>query len=385
MGSEMCIRDSDKVKRGSTRGELLAPENFMSWYLRRKDRGRCWVSLSYYATYVDSEFNLRREPIAFDRVVYDLDIPFAKEKVAELRERDYSLYREWFRLVKKEAYRLCYHLAKRYSAEPILIFTGNRGYQVQVLLAKPLEAKHYSYVWDILKAGFEETKIPEGLKEKTIKVLGENIEFEDIVDKNVRDPARLIRLPYTRHEKTKALSLVLDWKTFNVLKTCEAIKLLNSRLDISLIEKLLNINVNGEFARVKRAFHRRKRLRGGKDKYHLPSDPKIYLESDYCPPCIKAIWEKFKVRIEVSHLERLAILWFLMNKGYGEEEVINVFRLLPDFNEKRTRYQVAYAFKHKFMMFNCRTMRKKGIVSEELCKKCGHGKRGYKNPLSYRP
>ena len=72
-----------------------------------------------------------------------------------------------------------------------------------------------------------------------------------------------------------------------------------------------------------------------------------------------------------------------MNKGYGEEEIIDIFRLLPDFNEKRTRYQVSYAFKHKFMMFNCKTMREKGTVSPELCNRCGHEKRGYKNPLSY--
>jgi len=373
----------DKIKRGSSKGKLLTLENFMGWYLKRKDKGRCWVSISYYATYIE-DYNIKCKPVFYDRIVYDLDIPFKKERLLELREKDFSLYREWFMLVKKETYRLCYHLNKRYNATPIPIFTGNRGYQIHVLLAKPLEAKHYSYVWDILKAGFEETKIPEGLKEETAEVLGENIEFGDIIDKNVRDSARLVRLPYTRHEKTGSLALVLDWKSLKELKMSEAIKLLDRRLDTSLIEKLLNISVSGEFVRVKRAFCMKKRLQGGKGKYQLPEDPKAFLESDHCPPCIKIIWEKFKAKIEVSHLERLAVLWYLLNLGYRPKEVIEIFKLLPDYDDHKTQYQVNYAYKRRYKMFNCETMQKRGLANEELCARCSVRERGYKNPLCWR-
>jgi len=381
-------------KRASYYGELLNPDNFWDWYRNRRDQGWCNVSLSYYDRIINHEkAEAELRPKYFDRIVYDLDIPFKKEKVIELREKDLNLFNIWLRIVKRETYRLCEHLAKRYNATPIVVFTGNRGYQIHVLLDRPIEAKYYGYVFDTLLAGYKELPIPKKLVRETEEIVGP-IEVHSIIDRRVRDSSHLFRLPYTRHEVTKDLSLIIDWRSLQPMRVRDILRLgiLERRISVSLIKSLINIldslTAETQALSLLNTSTRNSRTRPRPNKIkirnevELPEDPRELLES-LAPPCIKGIWEKFKARIEVSHDERLAVLWFLMNLGYDKEKVIEVFKLLPDYNEKRTRYQVEYAYKRKYKMFNCETMRKRGIVSSELCERCPLNGR-YKNPICIR-
>ena len=124
---------NENMRRGSKYGQLLAPDNFWEWYRERKEKGYCYVSVSYYDRVINNGI-VEFKPAYFDRIVYDLDIPLPKAKVQKLRSEDKGLFYKWLRVVKREAYRLTEHLAKRFNVEPIVIFTGNRGYQIHILL-----------------------------------------------------------------------------------------------------------------------------------------------------------------------------------------------------------------------------------------------------------
>jgi len=248
-----------------------------------------------------------------------------------------------------------------------------------------LEVKFYGYVFDSLLAGFKELPVSEKLVSETREALGGvNLEVKDtILDRQVRDPARVVRLPFTRHEATGNLAYVVDWRSFKLLKIADILRLglLDQRLDVGLIKSLITVlehspSISLLFTSVKR---REVRKLG---KILLPGDPRLMLENG--PPCIKAIYQKFKARIEVSHDERLAVLWFLTNLGYKPEEIIEVYKMLPDYDERKTEYRVRYGYVRKYMMHNCETMRNRGLVSEELCEKCPVRERGYKNPLCWR-
>ena len=62
------------------------------------------------------------------------------------------------------------------------------------------------------------------------------------------------------------------------------------------------------------------------------------------------------------HTERLFILWFLNAFDYSEEDIINIFSSLPDFNREKTEYQVKYAIKKGYYPYSCNTLR-----SYDLC------------------
>ena len=79
----------------------------------------------------------------------------------------------------------------------------------------------------------------------------------------------------------------------------------------------------------------------------------------HSPPCIKAIWEKFKARIEVDHHPRL--VWYLMHRGYPKEDVMKLFELLPDYDEEYTEYQLEFAYRKRYRMASCKKMREWGL------------------------
>ncbi len=97
--------------------------------------------------------------------------------------------------------------------------------------------------------------------------------------------------------------------------------------------------------------------------------PIIY---DAFPPCMQKILQEAREGGNLSHHERFAIATFLIQLGADEDEVIDVFRQLPDFNEKKTRYQVEHLMGKrgsgkKYMTYSCETMKTLGLCVGE-CK-----------------
>lgn len=103
------------------------------------------------------------------------------------------------------------------------------------------------------------------------------------------------------------------------------------------------------------------------------------VSEDAFPPCIRAIIEDLKAGKNVPHSARFALASFLLNVGMGVDEVLDVFRAAPDFNEKIARYQVEHiagmrGSGKKYSPYKCDNMRTLGLCVAEC---------GVKHPLQY--
>jgi len=100
------------------------------------------------------------------------------------------------------------------------------------------------------------------------------------------------------------------------------------------------------------------------------------------PPCITAILGNLREGVNVPHTGRFAATAFLLNIGLTVDEVIELYRNSPDFDEERTRYQVVHISGEqgstRYSAPSCDTMRTYGncVGNDELCERITH-------PLSY--
>lgn len=60
------------------------------------------------------------------------------------------------------------------------------------------------------------------------------------------------------------------------------------------------------------------------------------------PPCMSKILSDLQMGENVPHTARFALTTFLLNIGYSINEIVDLFRKAPDFDEDKTRYQVEH-------------------------------------------
>jgi DNA primase large subunit len=101
------------------------------------------------------------------------------------------------------------------------------------------------------------------------------------------------------------------------------------------------------------------------------------------PPCINKLYDTIESGRNISHIGRFALTSFLINIGMTTENVTNLFRALPDFNERLTRYQVEHiagrrGSRTKYIPPMCATLQTHGVChnKDEICQKIRH-------PLAY--
>jgi len=97
------------------------------------------------------------------------------------------------------------------------------------------------------------------------------------------------------------------------------------------------------------------------------------------PPCISAIYAALKRGENLSHHQRFVLAAFLGSIGVDKEEIVDLFRSLPDFKEKITRYQVEHILGErgagkKYLPYSCEKMKVLGLCVADC---------GVKNPLQF--
>jgi len=188
------------------------------------------------------------------------------------------------------------------------------------------------------------------------------------LDPNVTDPARFIRLPYTKHEQG-SLCLPLDVETLEPLKLEEAVSTAKPA-STKALEELISL----EPISIPKKLIIGKRKNVGKALHESP----VRLLDDMAPPCLNPITAKLKEKSEISHSERLALAWYLQNLGYNDDVIVELFKNAPDFKEEKTRYYLKRSRKSdgapKYRMYKCSTMK-----SLNMCLGCGYDK----NPVSW--
>ncbi len=102
---------------------------------------------------------------------------------------------------------------------------------------------------------------------------------------------------------------------------------------------------------------------------------------DCFPPCMVHALSNAQAGMNLPHSMRFALTSFLLNIGMNAEGVIELFKVSPDFDEERTRYQVMHihgATGTTYTSPSCATMITYGNCygKEALCERISH-------PLSY--
>jgi len=211
------------------------------------------------------------------------------------------------------------------------------------------------------------------------------------IDPQVRDLARVTRVPYTYHEVTGKMVVPLTPKleyirikdfSMDLPKipddlVSEVIKSVEESLK-ALGEERLRLTeeslLRGEIRRVTKPY-------GARSKgLKLPSDPADLDEHVAVPICIRGMIMNLKRFGELTsgsdrtseHYSRLVLTWYLMWCGYSEDDVIDLFRrYVKDFDERVTAYQVKYAFRNKYLTPSCRWMAGQNSAGVKLCVGCG--------------
>lgn len=110
----------------------------------------------------------------------------------------------------------------------------------------------------------------------------------------------------------------------------------------------------------------------------------------FYPPCVEEILKKAQEGQNLIHNERLFIVWFLLNLNFPVDSIVNIFSTLPDFDEKKTKYQVKYAKKKGYVPYKCLTLKSLKLCmadkyKDSLCLE-GYGpnkKHKIAHPLAY--
>ncbi len=117
----------------------------------------------------------------------------------------------------------------------------------------------------------------------------------------------------------------------------------------------------------------------GEESHTPPSKVANQVVEEAHPPCVKNIIEKLMRNENLAHHQRFALAVYMINIGADMEEIIDLFRHAPDFNEKLTRYQIEHlaglrGSKRKYLMYSCDKMKSLGMCVAEC---------GVKNPLTF--
>ena len=77
---------------------------------------------------------------------------------------------------------------------------------------------------------------------------------------------------------------------------------------------------------------------------------------------------------KLTHIENFVLAVFLANIGYSYNEILDIFKHAPNYDEKIAGYQIKTLMEKKYSVLNCDSMASKGLCVN----KCG-----IKHPLQY--
>lgn len=107
--------------------------------------------------------------------------------------------------------------------------------------------------------------------------------------------------------------------------------------------------------------------------------PQGVIDYSLFPPCIKEIHNALLKGEHLSHHQRFALATFLLNIGASVDEILELFKRSPDFNERVARYQIEHlagmrGSRKKYYVYSCEKMRTLGLCISNC---------GTKSPLQY--
>lgn len=89
------------------------------------------------------------------------------------------------------------------------------------------------------------------------------------------------------------------------------------------------------------------------------------------PPCVSELVGRVRAGDNLTHQARFALVAHLLERGWREDQIVELFRNLPDFREKVTAYQVSHIAKRRYKPPSCDTMRNWGLCNADCGRERG--------------
>jgi hypothetical protein len=258
-------------------------------------------------------FKLVKESRSFKRPAYvsvqpysAADRPCAIEKLFFDFDSLENLDRAW-----QDTLKLSSTLIQFYGVRPLIVFSGNKGYHVYAFMKEPVQFE---------PAHIETAK---HVYAEMQKLLLKGLNLETLDQGTIGDIKRLARIPFSVNEKSG--------------KMCTPVNLLRQPY---VPGGLLGFQVFGlDTCFVKKACENIKE----RSTLKLQSKPLPLKQGNRIHPKVQELIDKAKQGLNLEHLERVIILAEMVGKGYTDEQIHEVFKGIPDYNEKKTQYFIDYA------------------------------------------
>ena len=239
----------------------------------------------------------------------------------------------------KEAQDFALSLEQYYNINPLVVFSGKKGYHV--------------YVWlkEII-TGFPNTTLMKAVYKDVCRRLLTGFNFET-VDTQVFEIKRLARVPYSRHIESKRSCVpvrVNDGTPFRV-QSLEPYKLFG--LETQNVETVYKEVIWK--ARYKDA--KKKKKQNWMFTHDIQKNNKIR-------PCIQKLIDEAKtIDFELPHRKRFAIALECIATKWSDNAIISIFSQQKDFDEDITQDQIKHAREYiteeneHYKPFKCETLR----------------------------
>jgi len=100
--------------------------------------------------------------------------------------------------------------------------------------------------------------------------------------------------------------------------------------------------------------------------------------NDAFPSCINNAYVDLLAGKNLEHQERLVFVFFCLNIGMSNEELINLFAHSPDFRQDLTGYMLGHAERKKYISYGCKKIKSFGLCkinyNNDIYKWCSDGK-----------
>lgn len=229
---------------------------------------------------------------------------------------------------------------ERYEKE-ILVFL------VSLILVKSISVEPVLKKYSLSEARRAEKFLTEDLKKQTDpqkRALFAKI-FEDLFSLkiDVAENGRLFKVRVTDYLRRSSHFHEQEWKMINrlvsrgfvFLDADEVVRLVRNELAILIHDRVAKMNIP----------HIPAAIRQKADELRAELAPKVQYRAQAVteyPPCIKHALEVMGRAENLPHSARVMLATYLLAVGKTVDEIVEVFKNAPDFNEKITRYQVEH-------------------------------------------
>jgi hypothetical protein len=210
-----------------------------------------------------------------------------------------------------DAVQVASEFEKEFNVKPHVQFSGSKGAHV-IVPTEPL--------------GFEEPQEEKGF----LSFVQRRYSKESLDKQIIGDASRLVRVPFTIN--TKALET--PWKGH--------VKILQTW--------------NGKYADITKLLQIFK-IKGAIEETIKSEKPSFVVSKKHVRKEVQELIKRAEEGIYLTHNQRLAIATELINNGFPNEQIVNIFRKQEDFSENYTIYQINWLRKNHYKPFTTERLR----------------------------